>query len=350
MAHLWDRRVRSTAGRAGDDDVDSLLETGNHGPVEFARSVPRSGGARDPVEHSPRRGRLEPSARRLGSGDGQPGRPAILALQRASGNRNVVALLQSLRLGSSDHSPNVQRTVRWQEGVRQRNINLVGTVTNFDDFGITPAVVNGHEFPGGAAAANTVISGATLAQTPNPNGSTTVSVTAEADNTVSYRMALPAAPPWHGSAPGNQIASSVGTFPEAFTRARATPGNVDFRVAGEPNDRQFSRLVERHEDHHVQEVKDARDEILVPWDRQIGEFVSSGRTFDAQAGENPVAAFYTLVGGTPAEIGQRLVDQFEAKGTAYHGAPEGGAPRIVDVQPASLLRRRLTITYRHPLA
>ncbi len=243
----------------------------------------------------------------------------------------------------------MQRTVRWQEAPRQRNINLVGTVTNYDDFGITPAVVNGHEFPGGAVAANTVITGATLAQTPNPDGSTTVRVSAEADNTVSYRMALPAAPPWHGSAPGDQIASSVGAFEEAFTRARATPGNVDFRVAGEPNDARFSRLVEEHEDHHVQEVKDARDEILVAWDRQIAEFMRSGRTFDAQPGENPITAFYTVVGGTPAEIGQRLVDAFEAKGTAYHRTSAGGPPQVVNVQPAGLLRRRLTITYRHPL-
>ncbi len=117
----------------------------------------------------------------------------------------------------------------------------------------------------GAAAANTVIRGATLAQTPNPDSSTTVRVTAEADNTVSYPMALPAALPWHGSAPGDQIASSVGTFEQAFTGAAATAGNVEFRVAGEPNDARFSELVEQHEDHHVQEVKDAKDEILVPW-------------------------------------------------------------------------------------
>ena len=226
---------------------------------------------------------------------------------------------------------------------------MEGAVTSYRDFGVTPAIVNGHEFPGGAAAANTVISGATLAQTPNPDSSTTVRVTAEADNTVSYRMALPAAPPWLGSAPGDQIASSVGAFAQAFTSARETPGNVEFRVAGAPNDARFSQLVEQHEDHHVQEVKDAKDEILVPWDRQIAEFVSGGRTFDAQPAENPITAFYSLVGGTPAEIGRRLVDAFEAKGNAFHRTPAGGPPEVVNVQPAGLLRRRLTITYKHPL-
>jgi hypothetical protein len=58
-------------------------------------------------------------------------------------------------------------------------------------------------------------------------------------------------------------------------------------------------------------------------------------------------ALYQSVGGTPAEIGQALVDEFERHGDAYHKTADGSSPTLEKVI-ADTRRSELTVYWRHP--
>ncbi|MGH2561830.1 MAG: hypothetical protein ACRDJH_22435, partial [Thermomicrobiales bacterium] len=247
----------------------------------------------------------------------------------------------------------IHRQVQWLGGTRTRNIDLTLPLTVFEDFGITPTVVNAEQFPGGAEAR--AISPPTLHVEKAMLGLTSrATVMGEPVNRVGYRMRLPKAPPWQQMAATDMVRSALRGQAPASAEAgleRYSQNARDqtlLKAKGLPTDGAFADLVEEHEDHHVDEIQEGVDRVLRPWDTKIKAFKDDNTSFTRTSPDAAKEALYRGAGGTPAEVGQRLVDDFRSHGDAFHKTREGSSPTIeqVDIDDAT---STLTIHWKHPL-
>jgi len=298
-------------------------------------------------------------------GSGATRTAAAKALQGAIGNRaagrllaapppdgGAAAIARRIAPAGATAASRIQRVVMRGDGDRQRNVDLVNTVMGFRDFGVTPGRINAEEFPGGNAA-NAIVA-PQLTATPAADGQTAVRVTAEPVNVVDYRMELPAAPPWQRAVNKGDVIPYVemvagGGYAARLQRLRDSATDATtFRVAGAPNDAAFSGLVETHEDRHVTDLWTTTDQILEPWDANLRQLRETDAPMTAPDEATARQMIYDAAGGTPAQIGQRMVDDMRDSGTAFHQTPAGGPPGVSDVTTGTA-PNRLTLTWRHPL-
>lgn len=279
----------------------------------------------------------------------------VLQLQRTLGNQATARLLEQRPQPpaiSRNRTAAIQRKIKWHKGPRTKNINLFNSVTQFLDFGVTPLIVNHDEFPG-TGNAQTALAGPQFQFIPRGGTKVNLKVQSEPTNVVGYRMELPAPSPWQGNISKLHAASAVellseGEFEDKLTHYRQGSGTTLLKVKGLPSDKKFAKLVEVHEDHHVQEVRDGIKEVLEPWDDKIHEFKRKGHTIEGADQQTAVEGFYALMGGTPAEIGQKFVDAQAEKGNDFHKTAEGSSPVVEDVQTTPTAET-LEVYLRHPL-
>jgi hypothetical protein len=285
----------------------------------------------------------------------RPPVPAVIAaLQRTIGNRATGRLLarQHAELASGDGTQ-IQRQIQWVDGARARDINLTKPLTEFMDFGITPAKINAEEFPGGDAAS--AISPPVLSVNRAMLGLSSATVLSEPFNVVGYRMRLPQAPPWQETVDTEMVLSALkGHAPQAAEAGleqygRNVQGQTLLKVKGLPSDAEFANLVEEHENHHVEEIRDGVRGILRPWDAKITKFIQQHESFTRMNPESAKEALFKNAGGNPVEIGQRMVDYFKGRGEAFHRTHAGSSPTIaqVDIDEAN---STLTMHWKHPLS
>lgn len=276
-----------------------------------------------------------------------PGPPltpsALVALQRTAGNRATTQM--------------VQRKIAWHEGERAKTVDLTGTVTNFRDFGSTPAVINTEEFPGGDASAAIYAPSFTFKQTPG--GRTVVTLASEAVNIVSYRMELPKAAPWATQVGTDQVCSALDgqhmsieskSVRDAYAAKQAgkdAHAQTWLTVRGLPDDAAFAAGVEAHENHHVEEIKSGMQAILKPWDERLHELYESKAPMEASDQAEACNSIYEFAGGTPQEIGQQLVDDLRSRGEAFHKTKAGSSPTIERL--TSPQAGHLNVYWKHPV-
>jgi hypothetical protein len=241
----------------------------------------------------------------------------------------------------------IQRRVDWVEGTRERTRNLSEMFHISDasaaDFGITPAIVNGHEI---GAPPYPKVNAPTFQFTANALGGVDLRVAATPVNSVSYRMSLPSKGPWRGSFPCGLVLSHIGIGVEhrsaevnAFAEEKGAAA-VPVEVQGFPNNEAIQNWVERHEGVHVQHLQDVMQDVLGVWDRMIENYRVVGQ---AVQGASPAAAeqnFYLQVGGTPQEIADRLVDEFNQKSSIFHHSAVGRDPPALSVHLEKPLLRK----------
>jgi hypothetical protein len=242
--------------------------------------------------------------------------------------------------------------VEWIGGAQIRDMDLIKPLTQFLDFGNTPSVINAAEFPGGDETK--AVFGPEVDVTPAMLGLSRATVTSEVINLVGYKMHLPSNPPWQETVNTEMVLSALsGYAPKSYDAAlkqygQNVAGDTQLRARGHPSDQQFANLVEVHENHHVQELKDGIRAILLPWDQKLTAFKATNESFTRTSPDAAKAALFKAAGGTPAEIGQKLVNYLRGRGDAFHHTGEGGPPTIdqVDIdEPGS----RLTFYWKHPM-
>jgi len=269
----------------------------------------------------------------------------MLLLQRAAGNRAVAELMAK----RGRREPVVQREVRWAEGRRTKNINLGDSVTKFVDFGVTPANVNAHEFPGGKAEAAVAPPDFSFASSLV---GTKLTVRSPPLNVVGYRMELPTAPPWTGTMESAKVHDKINAQANADFDELAPytdrAGTTTVHVHGLPNDAGFADLVETHENHHVEDVRGTKQRRLDPWDHRIQEFGAEGRSIWGISEESAKTKFYREVGGTPAEMGTAYKNELGELGRAFHKTGPGGSPKVARVTTVPDCSA-LTVYLRHPM-
>lgn len=246
--------------------------------------------------------------------------------------------------------PVAQRMINWMEPQISHVKDLVDTVLAFTDFGVTPAIINGVEIPGGDAS--NAIFGPTFQFRDTAEG-VELSVQSEAINMVGYRVELPTHPPWERMVPYDQARSAIEMLQGQLTGDPApadTSTVITLRVHGLPNDNTFAQLVDQHEDYHVREVRAIIGAILGPWDERIRRFEAEHRTVAGTDREDAKTKFYATVGGTPAEISTQIVARLKASGLAFHATPVGGSPTIARAVYSKPLfgKKRIDVYFRHP--
>ncbi|MGH2530766.1 MAG: hypothetical protein ACRDJW_00540 [Thermomicrobiales bacterium] len=285
---------------------------------------------------------------------------AIIALQRAVGNRATGRLIAGLGSGQRSAPAGraagaypIQRKIEWMGGAKTHDMDLTEPLTLFTDFGVTPARINVEEFPGGNAA--NAIFPPDIQVEKTFLGLSRAAVFKVPVNFVGYRMRLPKPPPSRQTVDTEMVLSALnGHAPASAEPAlkrygTTVQGPTRLEAHGLPSDAEFANLVEEHEDHHVDEIKEGVRAILRPWDSKLEAFKSDNTSFTRTSPESAKQALLKAAGGTPTEIGQRLVDDLKARGIAFHDTHEGSSPTIdrVDADEASA---RITIYWKHPLS
>lgn len=270
-----------------------------------------------------------------------------MALQRLAGNSAVCSLLASSRpsTGPSATLP-LQRLVQWVDGQRPKTRDLTRSVTDFEDFGVTPPMVNGVVVDD--QNKEQVVHGPVFSVGPDGGGGVRLRVGRESINRVGYRMELPTSPPWKASVPGPvagniEMLGNLGFALDDFKQRAA----FDLTVKGRPSDSKFAAGVEVHEDVHVEDHRGAFNDILGPWDQMIATAKGMSATFTGADRSAAEKAFYASMGGTPAEIGKRLKKETDDLGAKFHATPGGRQANLEETEP-NKKRDAITVYFRHP--
>ncbi len=279
----------------------------------------------------------------------------------------------------------VQRKINWTEGPRVKNRNLAIPFLREYDFGVTPVILNGTIIDGYSRInSSDLIKGpAFVFEKENGKKGGTLRIAREAENRVGYTMELPSDPPWQAQiTPGNAYLNLKGMGFKGAEKAllhldekdyikkttkspphltgnkfgedteeseepqEKLPAQITVDANGMPNSGTFADQVEVHEDHHVEDLKNIRDEILKPWDEFITTAKQKDFSLQAASLEEGEQEFYKNAGATPGDISERFYEELEHRGKSFHKTKEGSKPSI---GYASLLNRVLYIGWKHPL-
>lgn len=256
----------------------------------------------------------------------RPPAPAAPSPARAV---TVQRMVQRAPQPATRNSSAIQRQLQWVEGGRARVKNLANCFLHFLDFGVTPILLNDQEFPGGGNL-SLALHGPAFLIDPK-EGHVELSIAAEIINRVGYRMELPSAGPWTAQDNIKRVSdilvdarhSAIGS---AFVGAGTATVTVEAR--GMPDNATFADRVERHENWHVNDIKEKVKAILVPWDNAMTKFMQEGRTIVAETAQKAEEKFYAMVGGTPVQVATRFVNTLRVSGNAFHGTSLGRSPWI----------------------
>lgn len=242
----------------------------------------------------------------------------------------------------------IQRVVRW-EGREEKHFNLTDVPLHFEVFGNTPVVINGTEVPNVARTVPSILGPALLIE-PADSGGVAVSVAAPPINIVGYRMLLPTDPPWTARERRGYVCGAVG--PRACEAAGLDSDEsnendqITLNVQGLPSNAEFVRLVKVHEQRHVRDWEGRVREILLAWDQNIRQYMSSGAKLTAPDERTAIALFYESIGGTPEEIRDKLLKAAKEDGEAFHETPLGQPPDLVPAR-TTFASGVVTLYYQH---
>jgi hypothetical protein len=252
----------------------------------------------------------------------------------------------------------LQRLVAVGGGSETKSKDLVDTIMLFTDFGETPLLVNAERFPGGNKAA-AIIPPLLSVKTGTGffGGSVDVTAVGEPVNFVDHRVDLPIDPPWSRNVGKDAAvvrvnAASANAFADRLEPLeKSEAATVDLVVTGLPNDGGFAALVKQHEEVHAAEIASLVQTNLTPWDTAIARLVNEKTRIREGSQPEATAELYRRAGGTPAQIGTRLIDDAGRRGRAFHHTAGGGSPTIDDVTVAGADTElpTLTVTYRHAM-
>jgi hypothetical protein len=270
----------------------------------------------------------------------QPKRPSfpIKPLQNRSlapavphGNPTVTVqrMIQRAPQPATRNGSAVQRKLEWIEGGRAKVKNLADCFLRFLDFGVTPILLNDQEFPGGGNLKIALHGPAFLIDLQDDH--VELSVAAEIINCVGYRMELPSAGPWTAQKDIKKVSDIlVDAQHSAIDKDLLGDGTatVTVEAVGMPDNSTFADRVERHENWHVDDIKEKVKAILDPWDKAMTKFMKEGKTIVAETSKKAEEKFYEQVGGTPEQIATKFVNALRMSGNAFHGTTKGKSPWI----------------------
>lgn len=254
----------------------------------------------------------------------------------------------------------VQRQINWVDGGRQYNRNMADPLIQFTDFGITPVILNNIEIPGPGDVSKAITGPAFLIEKTEDNN-IKLSVHNEAVNRVGYRMELPSAPPWQkttsiGNAnvrlqnQGFSISDSmIPRSDEKDEEGKYKPDNeaqILIDAHGLPKDATFAKLVEHHENIHLNDLTKILRNTLSPWDRRISMFKEKDMSVTAGNVQEAQEKFYKMIGGTPATKGEEFKHELIKHSNFYHHSKEGSSPQI---ETTSFANNILRVYWKHPL-
>lgn len=255
----------------------------------------------------------------------------------------------------------VQRQIDWVEAGRQYNRNMADPLIQFTDFGITPVILNNIEIPGHGDVSKAITGPAFLIEKTEDNN-IKLSVHTEAINRVGYRMGLPSAPPWQritsiGNAnvrlqsQGFSISDSmIPRSDEKDEEGKYKPNNgvqILVDAHGMPNDAVFAKLVEHHENIHLNDLTKILRNTLSPWDKRISRFKEKDMSVTAGNVQEAQEKFYKMIGGTPAAKGEEFKRELIEHSNFYHHSKEGSSPQI---ETTSFANGVLRVYWKHPLS
>ena len=103
---------------------------------------------------------------------------------------------------------------------------------------------------------------------------------------------------------------------------------VTVEARGLPDNAEFATRVERHENFHVNDIKEKVNSILVPWDEAIFQFMRQRKKIIAETEQKAIEEFYEQVGGTPQKIATKFISTLRASGNAFHTTAKGKSPWV----------------------
>jgi hypothetical protein len=281
----------------------------------------------------------------------------LLSLQQTAGNRAVGGLVQRWRDGSGDARP---LHGRHASGVVQRRLSATAVrnvttpyqpatdrLSGAFTLGYTPPVLNGQrvEEQGGQAAARQALRGATLDVRQTEHGTFRARVESEPVNTVSSDQELMVNPPWTAPGNGHQLILACEGLGNSITVEGWAAGTL--LVTGLNNDpRQLQTQVKDHEDYHAADNLNAAADVIGPWDAALGEMERENKSYEAPTDAEARARLYQAAGGTPANIADRVTQEWMARSDAYHRTPAGGTT-VQDPQ-IDQANRRVTLPITQP--
>ena len=256
-------------------------------------------------------------------------RPLAPGIPHGTRPVTVQRMVQRAPQPATRNSSAIQRELEWVEGGRARVKNLANCFLRFLDFGVTPILLNDQEFPGGGNLSLALHGPAFLIDQKEDH--VELSIAAEIINRVGYRMELPSAGPWTAKDNIKRVSdilvdaqhSAIGSYFVGDGTATVT-----VEAQGMPDNATFADRVERHENWHVNDIKEKVKAILVPWDKAMTKFMQAGRTIVAETEQKAEDKFYELVGGTPVQIATKFVNTLRVSGNAFHGTSLGKSPWI----------------------
>lgn len=230
----------------------------------------------------------------------------------------------------------VQRKVTKTKGqeltVRNMALAAMGKATGnrpSADYGVTPSVFNGQEYP--PTAGNQLLQEFGVSTLPSQAGyRTTVQVP---NQTVSWVMELPTAGPWasgrklHSEFVVAQIAQDMEVPAKDPIRALDEP--VSVIAQGDPSNQDLVSQITEHEYKHVKNTDDVVDEILQPWDDNLEAYA---REIGVKTSADPLSMALGMKAKVPtkaATVSQQVADEIKGRDLAYHASPNGRDPKIV---------------------
>lgn len=236
----------------------------------------------------------------------------------------------------------------------ENTINLADTILRYTDYGTTFVRLNNAEVPGGNF--NNAVNAPMFRTRRVDENTYAAAVNDEPDNTVSARVALPTAPAWEGEASANNLDVRIRGTGQGFSLTEGFIGekggrNILLKIHGTMGDQQFANLVRQHEQHHVDDLQTAINDVLTPWDTAIHDAFQNNTEVNGADAEAAKQAMYVQLGGTPAQIGLAFRNRLQELGVAYHQQDAGGMPTInrVEEQTRFLIRDVVKVYYDHPL-
>jgi hypothetical protein len=214
----------------------------------------------------------------------------------------------------------VQRSATWKGATVHETVNPART-----PFGgaepITWHLLNGTKLETTANADSAIkVPGVTATPVPSTDPAST------------WKAKVATVPAQEGSA--DETVLRPGPWSTVVTKAQAGavtglaacsgPGNSTFTRHGNPSDDSVYKANRRHEDRHVADHKDAFDDAIGKWDKNLQDAKTNGTEFAGASAAGATAALWTAMGNTPENAARSYRTQGFAKGGAFHGTAAGG--------------------------
>ena len=214
----------------------------------------------------------------------------------------------------------VQRSATWKGATVHETVNPART-----PFG-GPEPITWHQLNGTkletTANADSAIKVPGVTATPVPS----------TDPASTWKAKVDTVPGQEGSA--DETVLRPGPWSTVVTKAQAGAvtglaassgaGNSTFTRHGNPSDDSVYKANRRHENRHVADHKDAFDDAIGKWDKNLQDAKNNGTEFAGASAAGATAALWTAMGNTPNDAARSYRSQGFAKGQAFHRTADGG--------------------------